>query len=110
VANDFIKIARDQSAATEAAELLSFKNALRSAYEIGLRIRAKFRHNFDDGGGENNIDWSVVQTLWGIPAGNTSTGPASNGAKVFTLIDGAVGSMEGTFQTSAAKDITEKVG
>lgn len=109
-ANDFIHIARDQSAATEAAELLAFVRDMRSVYERGGRIRAKMRHNFDDSGGENSIDWSDVQTLWGLPAGATNVGPTANGARVFTFIDGAVGSMEGSFQTSAAKDVTETVG
>jgi hypothetical protein len=110
VVNDFIQIQRDQSAATEAADLLAFIDTLRSAYERGTRIRAKMRHRFNDSGGANAIDWAPLQTLWGVPAGATSTGPTANGARVFTFIDGAIGSMEGTFQVSAAKDLTESVG
>lgn len=108
--NDFIKIQRDQAAATESNELLSTNRDLRTVYERLVRIRAKMRHNFDDSGGANTINWSTVETLWGIPAGGTSVGPTANGAKVFTFIDGAAGSMEGSFQTSAAKDLTETVG
>jgi hypothetical protein len=100
--DDFIKIARDQTAATEANELLQFTLILRQAYELGNRIRAKMRHHFDDSKGAQSIVWTDVETVWGIPAGKGTT--------IFTLIDGAIGSMEGAFQTSAAKDITETVG
>lgn len=108
--NDFIKIARDQAAATEAAELLSWVRALRDVYERGIRIRAKMRHVFSDAGGAGAIDWAALQALWGIPAGATSTGPTANGSIVFTYVDGTVGAMEGTFQTPAARDVTERVG
>jgi hypothetical protein len=98
---DFIAIQRDQSAATEAAELLAFIRDLRSVYERGIRIRAKMRHSFDDANPQA-IVWTKLETLWGVPTGN--------GSVVFTYIDGAVGSMEGTFQVDAAKVITERVG
>src|SRR5436190_12382912 len=110
MAADFIKIARDQSAATEAAELLSTIRDLRSVYERLVRIRAKMRHNFDDSGGAGSINWGAVETLWGIPAGGTSVGGTANGAKVFTFVDGATGAMEGTFQNSSSRDVTETVG
>lgn len=109
-ANDFLKLARNDTNATEVGELLQFIDRLREAYELGLRIREKMRHSFDDSGGAGSIDWSTVETNWGIPPGNTSVGNDANGKAVFTFIDGAVGGMEGTFQTSAAKDITETVG
>jgi hypothetical protein len=108
--NDFLKIQRDQSAATEAAELLSVIRDLRSVYERLGRIRAKMRHNFNDAGGAGAINWGAVETLWGIPAANTSVGALANGSRVFTFIDGAAGSLEGAFQTSAGKDLTESVG
>ncbi len=107
---DFIKIARDQSAATEAAELLSFIRTLRAAYELGVRIRAKMGHNFTGNANAELIEWAQLQTLWGIPTNGDDTGPQSNGKIVYTFIDGAIGSMEGSFQTSAAKDLTETVG
>lgn len=110
MAADFIHIARDQSAATEAAELLGTIRDLRSVYERLVRIRAKMRHNFDDSGGAGSINWSAVETLWGVPAGNTSVGTSANGARVFTFIDGAAGGLEGSFQTSAGKDLSETVG
>lgn len=108
--NDRIKLQLDQSAATEAAELAQWIKDLRSVYERGTRIRAKMRHCFDDSGGANAINWATVETLWGVTAGGTSTGPTANGSIVFTFLDGTVGSMEGTFQTSAARDVTERVG
>ncbi len=107
---DFIHIRRDQSAATEAGELLGAITELRSAYERLSRARAKMRHNFDDGGGENSIDWSAVETLYGVPVGQTSVGPIANGAKLFTLVDGTVGALEGSFQNSNGVDLTVRVG
>jgi hypothetical protein len=109
VTNDIIKVQRDQVAATEAAELLQWIRDLRSVYERGIRIRAKMRRSFTDAGGAAAIDWAPLQTLWGIPAGTTSIGPNANGSIVFTYMDGSVGSMEGVFQTSAARDVTERV-
>ncbi len=111
MASDFIKIQRDQSAATEAPELLQFKSILRQAYELGVRIRSKMNHNFTGNANANLIDWAQLETLWGIPVLNAnSVGPTANGKLIYTFIDGAIGSMEGTFQTSAAKDFTETVG
>lgn len=108
--NNFIKIDRTNPAATESGELLAFKNMFRQAYEMGLRIRAKMRHTFDDSGGAGTINWTAVQTNWGIPTNGTTVGPTANGAVVFTLVDGAVGAMEGVFQNSSGKDVTETVG
>lgn len=111
MAADRITLARDQSAAVEAAELLAYIRQLRNVYELGTRIRAKMQHDFAANADASLIDWAALQTLWGIPVlGGNSTGPTANGAIVFTFVDGSVGSMEGAFQTSAAKDITERVG
>lgn len=108
-ANDSIKIQRDQTAATEAAELLLFKNTVRTAYELGIRIRAKMQHNFSDAGGENSIDWTAVQTLWGIPTNGDDVGPEANGKIVFTFVDGLVLSLEGGAQTNAGKELSERI-
>ncbi len=107
MASDFIHLQRDQSAATEAAELLQWLRDLRSVYERGVRIRSKMDHNFTSG---PSIDWSQLQTLWGVPSNGTDVGDSANGKIVFTFIDGTVGSLEGAFQTSAGKDVTETVG
>ncbi len=110
MAADFIKISRDQSAATESGELLQYIHMLRSTYEIGIRIRAKMGHNFEGNANAELIDWAQLESLWGVPAGQTSVGTGANGKRVFTYIDGSVGGMEGQFQSSAAKDLTETVG
>ncbi len=109
-ANDHIKIDPTQSAATEAAELLTFIRTLRTAYELGTRIRAKMRHNFDDSGGSGSINWTAVQTLWGIASNGTVVGTSANGQIIFTYVDGATGSLDGTFQTNAGEQMTERVG
>jgi len=111
MATDFIKIARDQSAATEAAELINTIKDLRSVYERLIRIHAKMVHNFVPNENADLIDWSQLETLWGVPVLNAnSVGTTANGKNIFTFIDGAKGGMEGQFQTSAAKDLTETVG
>ncbi len=88
--------------------MLDFITTLRSAYEKGVRVRAKMNHNFASGG---SINWAQLETLFGIPVLNgNSVGDTANGKIVFTFVDGAIGAMEGTFQNSANKDITETVG
>lgn len=110
MAADFIKIARDQSAATEAGELLAWLRDLRSVYERAVRIKAKMGHNFTGNANEALIEWAQLETLWGVPAGNTSTGTAANGKILFTYLDGCVLAMTGGQQNSAIKDVTETVG
>lgn len=112
--NDAIKITTNDNNASEAAELVQYIDTLRKAYELGIRIRQKMQRHFDDSEGENNIDWSTVQTRWGIPSNvdgenGTDVGPTANGAIVFTLVNGGVGAMEGTFQNAQCKEITERV-
>lgn len=96
MAADFIHIARDQSAATEAAELLQTIRDLRSVYERLARIVGKMNHNFAD------PDFSALETLWGIPAGSGQT--------VFNLVNGSRGAMNGEFQNNNVIELTERVG
>ncbi len=103
MAADFIKISRDQSAATESAELLNYIRTLRTAYELGIRIRAKMGHNFEGNANAELIDWAQLETLWGVPAGQTSVGTGANGKRIYTYIDGSVGGMEGQFESSAGR-------
>jgi hypothetical protein len=100
MASDFIKIQRDQSAATEAAELLAWVRDARSVYERAIRIRDKMRHNFNDQ--VSPIDWSALETLWGVPTGKGQT--------VYTFLDGSVLAMTAGQQNSCVKDVTETVG
>ena len=98
MARDFVRV---DPANSQARLLLQFKDLLRQAYELGTRVRAVMRHNYDDSNPQA-IVWTDLEALFGLPAGKGQT--------VFTLVDGSVGAMEGTFQTSAGKDITETVG
>lgn len=116
MANDAIKIITNDNNASEAAELMQYIRTLRTAYELGRRVQAKMRRHFDDSGGENAIDWSTVQARWGVPSNvdeqeqtGTDVGPTANGAIIFTLVNGSVGAMEGTFQNAQCKEITERV-
>lgn len=96
MARDFIKINRTDATATQAAALLSFVASLRIAYEQGNRVRDVMIHNND---GSNFAD---IEALFGLPVGKGQT--------VFDLVNGAIGSMTGTFQVDDAKEITERVG
>jgi hypothetical protein len=96
MARDFIKVDRNITTATHAGKLLDYRNTLRSAYEKGKELLAILNRNHD---GSN---FSDIETLCGLPAGK--------GDDVFDLVNGSVGSMEGAFQTSDAKNLTEQVG
>ena len=94
MARDFIKI--NTNGAPQAVLLKGYVQALRSAIEQGERVRAIMNHNHD------NVDFSDIESLFGLPAGSGQT--------VFDLVNGSVGSMAGTFQTADATTITEKLG
>ena len=96
MAKDFIKIDTTISGATHAGLLRAYVQQLRTAYETGLRIRAIMNHNND------GADFAPIASLFGLPDGSGQT--------VFDLVNGSIGSMEGTFQVADAKTITEKVG
>ena len=96
MAKDFIKIDRVTVTATHAELLLRYIRGLRGAYELGREVLGIMVHNND---GSNFAD---IETLFGLPAGK--------GQIVFDLVNGSIGSMEGTFQVSDAKNITERVG
>jgi hypothetical protein len=109
MANDAIKIVTNDNNASEADELIRYIDTLRLAYELGIRVRDKMKRHFDDAGGENNINWATVQERWGVPTNEQDVGPTANGAIIFTLVNGSVGAMEGTFQNGQCKEITERV-
>lgn len=96
MSRDYIKIDTTQSAATQAQLLKSYIVSLRQTFEIGVRILAIMGHNND------GTVFTDIETLFGLPAGK--------GKPVFDLVNGSIGSMQGTFQVSDAKNITEQVG
>jgi len=96
MARDFIKVDATQTAATAAPLLKSYVSQLRLAYDTGKRIIAIMGHNND------GTVFTDIETIFGLPTGKGQT--------VFNLVNGSIGSMEGTFQVSDAKTITEQVG
>jgi|SRR5882724_5128069 len=97
MARDFIKIdVSNPSVATQAALLKNYVAVLRQAYETGTRVKAIMTHNND------GTVFTDIETYFGLPAGKGQT--------MFNLVNGSIGSMEGTFQVSDAKTITESVG
>jgi len=94
---DYIKIDTSSPAtASQAVLLKSYVQQLRGAYNTGKQLIALMGH-MNDG-----VSFTSIETFFGLPAGKGQT--------VFNLVNGSVGSMEGTFQVSDAKNITEQVG
>lgn len=96
MARDFIKIDLTNASATQAQLLRTYVVQLRLAYETGNRVKAIMTHN------NNGTIFTDIETLFGLPA--------NQGQAVFDLVNGSVGAMEGTFQNSNVKTITEQVG
>ena len=96
MARDFIKIDASMAGATHAGLLRAYVQQLRQAYEQGQRVRAIMNQNHD------GTVFTDIEALFGLPAGKGQT--------VFDLVNGSIGSMEGTFQVADAKTLTEKVG
>src|SRR5262245_64996144 len=93
MARDFIRIDRTTTTATQANLLLDYVAQMRRAYELGVKIKAIMDHNND------GTSFADIEVLFGIPDGKGQT--------VYDLMNGSVVSMQGTFQTSDAKNITE---
>jgi hypothetical protein len=96
MARDFIRIDSTISTATQAQELKALVSVMRDAYQRGKKILAVMGHSND------GTVFTDIEALYGLPTGKGQT--------VFNLINGAVGSMEGTFQVADAKNLTETVG
>ncbi len=96
MARDFIKIDTTTTTATQAPLLKNYVATLRQAYELGVRVKSIMSHNND------GSVFTDIEALFGLPAGK--------GQIVFDLVNGSIGSMEGTFQVDDAKEITERLG
>lgn len=96
MARDFIKIDNTTTTATQASKLIAYRNALRDAYQKGKEVLGIMNHNND------GSVWTDIESLFGLPAGKGHT--------VYDLMNGSIGAMEGTFQNSNAKDLTETLG
>jgi hypothetical protein len=93
MAVDFIAIDLTSSQGTL---LKQYINTLRSAYEIGARVAGIMNHNND------GTTFAPIETLFGVKAGSGQT--------VFNLVNGSTGAMNGLFQNTDCKTITEQVG
>lgn len=96
MARDFIKINTNDTAATQAANLKRYITTLRDAYEQGKAVKSIMDHMQD------GSVFTDIEAFYGLPAGKGQT--------VYNFMNGSIGSMEGIFQTSDAKNITETVG
>lgn len=96
MARDFIKIDTTNTAAIHALKLKNFVATLRAAQDQGNLVKDIMTHNND------GTTFTDIETYFGLPAGKGQT--------VFDLVNGALGSMTGTFQVADATTITSKVG
>lgn len=96
MARDFIKVTQSSPDTPGAGLLLQYVAAQRQAYELGTRVLALMGHNND------GTVFTELEAVFGLPSGKGQT--------VFDMVNGAVGSMTGTFQVADAKNITERVG
>lgn len=95
MADDYIKI-DPTNTSLQASLLRSYVSQLRSAYDTGTRLIAIMGH-LNDG-----TVFTDIETTFGLPSGK--------GQAVFNLVNGSIGSMNGSFQVSDAKTITEQLG
>lgn len=96
MAIDFIAVDTTVSTATHARKLLQYRDALRTAYELGKEVKAIMDHMQD------GTIWTTIETKFGIATGL--------GDDVYNLVNGSVGAMEGSFQNDDCKQLTEQVG
>lgn len=97
MASDFIPInVNNPTVATQANLLKQYVGILRSAYEIGQRVRALMLHMHD------GVTFTELEKQFGLPTGK--------GNVVFDLVNGSIGAMESTFQNDDCKQITEQLG
>ena len=97
MARDFITVDRsNRDVATHATKLVAYRDALRDAYEKGKEVLGVMNHNND------GASFTDIETLFGLPSGK--------GQIVYDLINGSIGAMEGTFQNSDSKTLTETLG
>lgn len=93
MAIDFIPI---NLSAAQAQALKGYILTLRQAQELGQRV-LDMMTNMEDG-----TTFTQIESSFGLPAGSGQT--------VFNLVNGSIGSMKGTFQTTDALTITQQVG
>ena len=93
MAIDFISINMTSS---QGPLLKQYTLALRTAYELGVRVAGIMSHAND------STNFTKIEELFGTGAGTGKT--------VFDLVNGSTGAMNGTFQNQDCKTITEKVG
>ncbi len=97
---DSVAVNRTQSAATEADELLAYRSLLQQAHETGKRIQAKMNHKFNDSNPQA-IVWTELESRYGLTEGTGQT--------VFDMVNGSVGSIEGTMQNDQCVNLIDRL-
>jgi DNA gyrase/topoisomerase IV subunit A len=96
MARNFIKVETGVTTATKARDLVNFVLNLRTAFELGTRVREIMDHNND---GTNFAD---LEALFGLPTGQGQT--------VYNMVINCIGSLNGTVTSNDGKQLTERVG
>jgi hypothetical protein len=96
MARDYIKIDTTQTAAIQAQRLKTYVSVLRAAFDQGTEVKALMDHNND------GTVFTDIEILFGLPTGSGQT--------VYNMVNGSIGTMQGTFQTADVKNLTERVG
>lgn len=93
MASNTIKVDVSQTAtATQAISLKDYARQMRVVYDLGVKIRETMNYSKD------GTVFTEIEMLYGLKAGD--------GQKVYDLINGSVGAMEGTFQNDDCKQIS----
>lgn len=93
MARDFIPINLTTSLGPNLKQAIALQ---RQAYAQLIAIRDAMTHM------EDGTNFDDIEKQFGVPVGN--------GQKIFDLINGSIGAMEGTFQNNNIKIIIEQVG
>lgn len=98
---DYIRVARDQSAATKAGMLIEYKDAVARVLMLGPPLLKIMSHNFDDADSKALI-WTDMETLFGLPPGA--------GQAVFDMVNGSQGAVTGQMQNDQCVNLISRVG
>lgn len=92
---DFIKINRS-TGDIYASDLFSLISLLRSALDIGAKVKDQFNHNTD------GTSYTGLESLFGLPP--------DSGDEVYNLVLGALAALKGEAQSADALMLIARVG
>ncbi len=82
--------------ATFGGKLINARASLNTTMNLLAEIKATMVHN------NNGSDWTTIESLFGLPSGKGQT--------VYDLVNGMVGSWNGTFQNNNTATVRDLIG